>query len=129
MKVQQLQVALFHHKAGLEINTRPTIPRLDTINLRHKLIQEEFDELMEALYRGSTVDTADALADLLYVVLGTAVSCGIEMEPIFDEVQRSNMTKFIDGYRRDDGKWIKGPSYTPANIAKLIDEQNNIPTP
>lgn len=67
------------------------------------------------------VELADGLADLHYVAYcGTAVTFGIDMEPIFEEVHASNMSKFIDGHRRDDGKWIKGPSYREADIKNKL---------
>lgn len=69
------------------------------------------------------VGVADALADIDYVNNGAACSYGIDLEPIKDEVQRSNMSKFIDGYRDDVGKWIKGPSYSAANIKDEIEKQ------
>lgn len=71
------------------------------------------------------VEAADAVADLNYVVNGSAVALGIDMEPIDEEVHASNMSKFIDGHRREDGKWVKGPSYRPANIKPLIEAQQN----
>ena len=65
---------------------------------------------------------AKELADLLYVVYGTAVSVGIDMEPVFREVHRSNMSK-VGGHKRADGKWVKPPTYSPADIESIVDEQ------
>jgi predicted HAD superfamily Cof-like phosphohydrolase len=128
MKEEQEMVREFHEKAGATIGTVPsTLSENDRV-LRMKLIAEELDELTQAFGltpakpfgQMNITDVADALGDLLYVVLGTAVSCGIDIKPIFHEIHRSNMTKFIDGYRRPDGKWIKGPSYSPANLEPLL---------
>lgn len=66
---------------------------------------------------------ADGIADLEYVSTGTASACGIKMQPIFDEVHRSNMTKFIDGLVREDGKYVKGPSYSKADIQGELGRQ------
>ena len=55
----------------------------------------------------------------MYVVYGTAISYGIDMEPVFKEVQRSNMSK-VGGYKREDGKWVKPPTYSPADIAPIL---------
>lgn len=141
MRKYQQMVQQFHEKAGSTINHRPTPLNNETAYLRAELIQEEFSELLDSLgvrqIDGMIVDwertlernpteIADAIGDLLYVVLGTAVSCGIDIEPIFEEIHRSNMTKFIDGYKREDGKWMKGPSYTPANIEPIIKAQQNL---
>lgn len=69
---------------------------------------------------------AKELADLLYVVYGTAVSCGIDLEPIFREVHRSNMSK-VGGHRRADGKWVKPLTYSPAVIEPLLAAQQREP--
>ena len=65
---------------------------------------------------------AKEMADLLYVVYGTAVSYGIDMEPVFREVHRSNLSK-VGGYKRADGKWVKPPTYSPADIQPIIEAQ------
>jgi predicted HAD superfamily Cof-like phosphohydrolase len=124
MKKSQQSVRLFMFKAGQSAPLRPTVPDSVTRALRLKLhLEEAVTELSEAFEKKDIVLIADSIADSLVVVLGTAVACGIDIEPIFDEIMRSNMTKFIDGHRREDGKWVKGPSYTPANIAPLIQDQ------
>lgn len=69
------------------------------------------------------VQLADGIADLEYVSTGTASACGIKMQPIFDEIHRSNMTKFIDGMVREDGKYEKGPSYSKADIESILHKQ------
>ena len=49
---------------------------------------------------------------------------GIDLEPFFDEVQRSNMSKFADGhYHREDGKLIKSPLYSKANLEPILNRQ------
>jgi predicted HAD superfamily Cof-like phosphohydrolase len=141
MRKEQEQVKKFMLKAGQECPAKPTVPNEQTQNLRLTLHEEEaVTELREAFAGRKSgdpwfyltcaifpdmrlADIADSLADSLVVILGTAVACGIDIDPIFQEVMKSNMTKFIDGYRREDGKWMKGPSYTPTNIQPLIDEQ------
>jgi len=121
-KAQQ-NVTDFMAKAGQHLPEAPQLPTKDVYALRCRLIQEELDELYTAYQAYNMVEVADAIADLLYVVLGAACASGIDIEPIFDEVHRSNMSKFIDGHRREDGKWVKGPSYTPANIKPLLEAQ------
>lgn len=112
----------FHKKAGQAAHDYPLMPPDEVRRLREKLIDEESQELKDAQ---TIEDVADALGDLLYVVLGAGLSYGIDLEEVFDEVHRSNMTKFIDGHRREDGKWIKGPSYTPADMKKVIEKLKN----
>jgi predicted HAD superfamily Cof-like phosphohydrolase len=86
------------------------------------LIEEEFGELREAMAQGAVSQIAKELADLLYVVYGTAVSCGIDMEPVFREVHRSNMSK-VGGHKGADGKWVKPSNYSPARLEPLLREQ------
>jgi predicted HAD superfamily Cof-like phosphohydrolase len=138
MKQEQEMVRQFHKKGGSLIKDYPELPDSKCGKLRLNLIGEEFVELANALgfYAnfdptdfcvesnwGDIVDVADALGDLLYVILGTAVSCGINIEPIFHEIHRSNMTKFIDGSFREDGKYVKGTSYERANLEPIIRSQ------
>jgi len=112
----------FHQQFDIHVASVPTLPDEATECLRIRLIQEEFDELQEALHQKELPNIAKELADLLYVVYGTAVSCGIDMEPVFHEVQRSNMSK-VGGYKREDGKWVKPATYSPANIAPILEDQ------
>lgn len=119
----QRMVAEFHETFDIAVETVPLVPDEATRSLRVRLIQEEFDELQEALGRRDTAAVAKELADLLYVVYGTAVSCGIDMEPVFREVHRSNMSK-IGGHKRADGKWVKPPTYSPARIEPILASQS-----
>lgn len=109
---------------------KPMVPTLEVAQLRHKLIAEELHEywlVVDSLFAMTPDDlihdAADAFADLLYVVLGGAVAWGIDIEPIFEEVHRSNMTKFKDGFLREDGKWMKGPSYERADVKSVLRRQ------
>jgi predicted HAD superfamily Cof-like phosphohydrolase len=124
VKREQEMVAEFHLAARQNDPLVPTIPSAAVQKLRLNLHTEEaVDELRDAFASGDIVKVADSIGDALYVVLGTAIACGINIEPIFDEIHRSNMTKFIDGTFREDGKYVKGPSYERANLAPLIASQ------
>jgi len=123
MSSEQQMVAEFHQTFDIAKEPVPTIPDEATRVLRVRLIQEEFDELQEALGQRDTVAVAKELADLLYVVYGTAVSCGIEMEPVFREVHRSNMSK-VGGHKRADGKWVKPATYSPACLEPILVAQS-----
>jgi len=118
----QAMVEQFHRLFDIVVQERPDLVDERTRVLRERLIQEEFDELKEAMGKGDLPAIAKELADLLYVAYGTAVSYGIDMAPVFREVHRSNMSK-IGGYKREDGKWVKPPTYSPATIAPILDEQ------
>jgi predicted HAD superfamily Cof-like phosphohydrolase len=122
MAHEQVLVEAFHRTFDILANPVPTVVDRRTRELRVKLIQEEFDELKEALAAEDLSSIAKEIADLLYVVYGTAVSYGIDMDPVFREVHRSNMTK-VGGYKREDGKWVKPTTYSPARIDPIVLEQ------
>ena len=122
MNEAQRMVLEFHQQFGIHVSGRATVPDEKTEALRVRLIQEVFDELQVALKNKDFPAIAKELADLLYVVYGTAVSCGIDMEPVFKEVHRSNMSK-IGGYKREDGKWVKPSTYSPANLEPILRPQ------
>lgn len=123
MNEMQYKVECFMKDAKQELPQRPEVPSTTICRLREALIIEETNELCEALADRNLVEIADGIGDLLYVVLGTAIACGIDIEPIFNEIHRSNMSKFIDGVLREDGKLVKGPSYSPANLKPILDLQ------
>lgn len=85
-------------------------------------MKEELKEVEEATLDGHLAPIAKELADLLYVVYGTAIAYGIDLEPVFREVHRSNMSK-VGGYTRDDGKWVKPDTYSRAAIEPLLQAQ------
>jgi len=118
----QLMVEKFHHFFDILVQQTPGDVDEGTRVLRERLIQEEFEELKEAMEKRDLAAIAKELADLLYVVYGTAVSYGIDMGPVVREVHRSNMSK-IGGYKREDGKWVKPPTYSPAAIEPILLEQ------
>lgn len=122
MTDEQAMVEEFHRKFDILVNRRPTVPNPSAKDLRVRLIQEEFDELNAAMAADDLAAVAKELADLLYVVYGTAVSYGIDMEPVFREVHRSNLSK-VGGYKRADGKWVKPPTYSPAGLEPILEAQ------
>ncbi|HET7101006.1 MAG TPA: nucleoside triphosphate pyrophosphohydrolase family protein [Terriglobia bacterium] len=123
MTKEQRQVQEFMRLAGQEVKARPALAPVEVANLRLRLIEEEATELSEAMAAGDLVEIADAVGDLLYVVLGAASAYGIDLEPVFQEIHRSNLSKFIDGHRRPGGKWQKGPRYSPANLEPILAAQ------
>lgn len=122
MTDEQAQVEAFHRAFDIAIAEQPAAPDAATRRLRERLIDEEFAELRQAMADGTVPEIAKELADLLYVVYGTAVSCGIDMEPVFREVHRSNMSK-VGGHKREDGKWVKPASYSRADVIPCLQAQ------
>lgn len=94
---------------------------------RIKFIQEELDELEEAIKNSDLVGILDALTDIQYFVFGTAGVFGLGnlLVPAFTEVQRSNMSKlFPDGLPRfrEDGKILKtSPLYSEPDLKNILD--------
>ena len=129
MKKQIKQVQEFNKAFGI----KDVSPRL-----RYRMIKEELIEYFEASYTDSTedgslnldidkVEQADAIGDMLYLLMGAVIDAGLEdkIEAIFDEIHRSNMSKLEDGkpIYRDDGKVMKGKDYFKPNIKKILDKQ------
>ena len=99
----QDKVREFHSKFG--VNVGESVGFRD-VDLRIDLINEEVMELKDAVEDEDMVGAADALADILYVVFGAAVTWGIPLESVFNIVHEHNMRK-VGGAIRDDGKILK----------------------
>lgn len=119
----QAMVREFHVKFGCKHADKPVSEMdLGTVALRNSLHEEEIKELRRAMLNVDLVEIADALADSIYVLLGTAVTYGIDLAPIFAEVHRTNMAK-DGGATREDGKILKPEGWQPPDIAGLIEKQ------
>lgn len=144
----QNQVLEFHKVYGQAIGESPMVPDPETVQLRLRLVAEEFFEFLAAHgvptnYAHETVlerienaaldgfmvdlvEAADAMADLDYVIEGTRIAYGIDGVPVAKEVHRSNMQKrWPDGtvHRNEHGKVIKPEGWTPPDIAGCLREQ------
>lgn len=88
-------VAKFHETFSLPILETPIIPDEKRCELRVSLLQEELNELKEAIATNDLVEVADALCDIQYVLSGAILEFGMadQFKTLFDEVQRSNMSK------------------------------------
>jgi predicted HAD superfamily Cof-like phosphohydrolase len=121
------KVKEFHEAFGIQNNEAPTTAlSKEEIQLRHDLIKEENEEYLEAALNGDIVEIADALGDQLYILCGTMLKHGLQhkMEEVFDEIQRSNMSKLgADGkpIHREDGKVMKGPNYFKPDIKSILE--------
>lgn len=128
----QSMVEHFHWRFGCPIDNRePSI-----VATRLKLIREEYHELKDELDGAFLSLTQDdeifnlgkiskEMADLLYVVYGTAVALGIDLEEAFRRVHQSNMSKLgVDGRPifREDGKVLKGPNYYEPDMTGIYRE-------
>ncbi|MEE9374373.1 MAG: nucleoside triphosphate pyrophosphohydrolase family protein [Saprospiraceae bacterium] len=88
-------VAQFHDTFDLPVLTNPSIPSKERCQLRVSLLQEELNELKEAINQNDMVEIADALSDLQYVLSGAILEFGMggKFDDLFNEVHRSNMSK------------------------------------
>lgn len=123
MNKWQKDVLDFHKKFGCDISYIPTIVSKKQSKLRLDLIKEETKELKQGMKDGDIVEVADALADLIYVTLGTAVAYGIDLEPIWNEVHKTNMAK-VGGNKRKDGKILKPAGWIKPDIESIINKLN-----
>jgi predicted HAD superfamily Cof-like phosphohydrolase len=146
------QVAEFHQTFKHPILKEPTVPAENRCQLRVALLAEELKELEVAILNKDIVEVADALCDLQYVLSGAILEFGLgeKFKALFDEVQRSNMSKTCkdeaeakltvahylqkDGtecyyqqegkhwlvYRKSDNKTIKSIHYSPADLEKIL---------
>jgi len=148
------QVADFHRTFQHPIKKIPEIPSKIRCDLRVALIQEELDELKEAIVNRDLVEIADALCDIQYVLSGAVLEFGLgeKFKELFDEVQRSNMSKLCKTeeeakltvkhyqenkdtkcyykkvgekymiYRESDNKTLKSINYSPADLSLILNQ-------
>jgi predicted HAD superfamily Cof-like phosphohydrolase len=148
------QVAEFHRTFKHPIEPRPVIPAEERCRLRVALLAEELKELQKAIEDHDIVEVADALCDLQYVLSGAVLEFGLgeKFRALFDEVQRSNMSKTCHSleeaeatrrhyleekgfdsyiaeseghylvYRTSDHKTLKSINYSPARLREIIEE-------
>ena len=117
------KVAQFMKTFELEVQTRSSLSTNKINDLRVNLIQEELDELKEAIRNNDIIEVADALTDILYVTYGAGHAFGVNLDKCFDEVQKSNMSKLsLDGKAifNDSGKVMKGPRYFKPDLTKFV---------
>ncbi len=147
------QVAAFHRTFQHPVLETPTIPDEKRCALRISLLAEELDELRQAIEDKDMIEIADALCDLQYVLSGAVLEFGLgeKFADLFDEVQRSNMskscatmeeaeatvahykkTKGVDSYikksgdhylvfRKGDDKTLKSVNYSPADLKSILE--------
>ncbi len=126
MQKQLSAVKLFHETYGLGVSDEIKAD-LGTFKneLRFNLMKEENEEYLEAVQNNDIIEVADALGDMLYILCGTILEHGLQhkIEAVFDEIQRSNMSKLGEDGKpiyREDGKVMKGPNYFKPNFEAIL---------
>jgi len=115
----------FHQTMKHHIGAFPCIPSEKVQRLRRKLIREETNELLDGIDDNDLKAIADGCTDAIVVTIGTAISYGIDLRPIWDEVHRTNMLK-AGGGKRADGKSLKPADWQPPRIEELLAAQRKI---
>lgn len=126
-------------KTQQEINTflsenkvSQSFPGNFNINFRllKKLVREETKEFMQAMDRlrkpeshddvmELAANVIDAIIDIIWVVHNTAYAMNIDLEPFFEEVYRSNMTK-VGAEKDEDGKVLKPETYESPELRTIL---------
>ena len=117
-------VRTFMQTFGQEVKIKAKFPKKKIVKLRYHLIEEELNELQNAMKTKNLKEIADALTDILYVTYGAGHAYGIDLDKCFSEVQRSNMSKLGgDGkpIYNEKGKVMKGPKYFEPNLKQFIE--------
>ncbi|WP_264509547.1 nucleoside triphosphate pyrophosphohydrolase family protein [Flavobacterium sp. N1719] len=128
MQKQLNAVKEFHTAFGLGVSESPKADLGAQTNLlRFNLMKEENEEYLEAVQNNDLVEIADALGDMLYILCGTILEHGLQhkIEAVFDEIQRSNMSKLGEDGKpiyREDGKVMKGPNYFKPNFDAILNK-------
>ncbi len=130
MKIQDTIKAVesFHDAFGISNNYSPTTElSINDIELRHRLMEEENNEYLEAAKKGDLVEVADALGDQLYILCGTILKHGLQDKiiEVFEEIQRSNMSKLDENGKaiyREDGKIMKSELYFKPDIKNILNK-------
>ena len=116
-------VRKFMETFGQEVKKKPGFPDDKITSLRYDLINEELEELKDAINKKDIKEIADALTDILYVTYGAGHAFGINLDKCFAEVQSSNMSKLGEDGKpiyNEKGKVMKGPNYFKPDLNKFV---------
>jgi len=112
----------FQTAVGQNVGVKPELPDPAERELRLRLLKEEYEEYIQGECKNDVENIAKELADIIYIVCGTAASYGIPLDKVFAEVHKSNMAKLVDGkpVRRADGKILKPDGWRPPDIKSIL---------
>ena len=117
------KVGLFMKTFGQDVKNKPGFSSEKINNLRISLINEELEELKQAMKNNDLKEVVDALTDILYVAYGAGHAFGVNLDKCFDEVQKSNMSKLGEDGKpiyNEAGKVMKGPNYFKPDLSKFL---------
>ena len=119
-------VEKFHNSFGIANEYSPTAKISENeYFLRYNLMKEENEEYLQAAKDGDLTEIADAVGDMLYILCGTILKHGLQdkIQDIFQEIQRSNMSKLDkngEPIYRKDGKILKSEMYFKPKIKEIL---------
>lgn len=110
------------------------IPPANEQMLRQWLLEEEFQEYKSSVQalrfsgdayarEAAMIEIADALGDMMYVIAGTALSYGIDLDGVLKEICRSNESKIGKNgevIKDDNGKVMKPKGYRPPRLEPIV---------
>jgi predicted HAD superfamily Cof-like phosphohydrolase len=111
----------FTTKYGAPVKPLPKLPQPEIMLQRVKLVEEEWSETVTAYVKGDVAAFADGIADLLYVVYGTAIAAGVDIRPVWDAVQHANMQKIPPG--PGEFKIKKPDGWQAPDVAAILSKQ------
>ncbi len=117
------KVGLFMKTFNQDVKVSSSLSTDKINSLRISLINEELEELKQAISEKNLTEVADALTDILYVTYGAGHAFGIDLDKCFDEVQNSNMSKLDENGKpiyNESGKVMKGPNYFKPDLSKFV---------
>ncbi len=117
------KVGEFMKTFGQEVKIKSSLGTDKINSLRISLIEEELDELKQAIKQKNLVEVVDALTDILYVTYGAGHAFGVNLDKCFEEVQNSNMSKLGEDGKpiyNEEGKVMKGPNYFKPDLSKFL---------
>ncbi len=86
-------VAAFYERFGIPAPATPRLMERKILRFRTSRLIEELMEFVDAHGAGDLAAAADALVDLVYVALGTAIGMGLPWPEIWEAVHAANMKK------------------------------------
>jgi len=118
----------WHEKFGVHVGRQAGLIGMKRFDMRQNILQEEVNELKSAYEAGELHSVADAICDILYVIIGTAVEFGLhdKLDALFAEVHRSNMSKLDENgnpVKREDGKILKSKLFSPPDLKAILENQ------
>lgn len=125
MNANQKDVLAWSRAAEAVVRDTPGFPPHEILKLGRSILWEELHELDDAIILGDIVGVADALADIEVTLHQMSLRFGIDTQPVFEEVMRTNWEKFPGGkvIRRKDGKILKPDGWQPPDIKAVLERQ------